>query len=192
VRNLETHFRMKNGESRTMLWSADVIEYGGEACLIAIARDVSPQRALEKELLESQIQLSIKHKELINVFMQMETIRREWEQTLDCISDMFILADQDDRIRRFNRALEMFTGLAHRDIVGRIWQEFLAEHGLAANVATPGKELCHGRTGRRYVLNHYAFTDSDGNGLARNVVIIHDATTENQLSPCSPECEAAC
>ncbi len=187
VRNLETHFRMENGETRAMLWSADVIEYGGEACLIAIARDVSPQRALENELLESRTQLSIKHEELKNVFLQMETIRRDWEQTLDCISDMFILADQDDRIRRFNRALEMFTGKAHRDIVGRVWQEFLAEHGLAANVAEPGEELRHGQTGRWFVLNHYAFTDTEGNGLARNVVIIHDATTENQVPSCPPE-----
>lgn len=174
VRNLEVKFRMKSGEVRTMLWSADVIEFGGEACLIAAARDMTDQRNLERELVDSQAQLLIKHKELGNLFRQMEAIRREWEQTLDCINDMFILADHEGNIKRFNLALETFTGLPHRDIVNRNWQEFLIEQGLQANIDAPGVAFDHQASGKKLVLNSYNFADTEGGGLPRTVIMIHD------------------
>jgi len=45
--------------------------------------------------------------------------RRGRKRRRSCIGDMFILTDQWGKIRRFNRAVETFTGKAHRDIVGR-------------------------------------------------------------------------
>ena len=177
VRNLDVRFRVKSGEIRELLWSADVIEYRGEACLIAISRDVTDQRHLEKELLESDARLYMKHEELKNLFHQMEGIRREWEETMDCISDMFILADQGVKIRRFNRAVETFTGKAHRDIVGRDCLPFLEEHGLKGHLDSPGVELLHPQSGRWFVLNRYAFPTAEVDGSTREVVIINDTTS---------------
>jgi PAS domain S-box-containing protein len=176
VRNLEVKFRMKTGEVREVLWSAEVIEYCGEACLIAISRDVTDQRHLERELLESDARLYMKHEELKNLFHQMEAIRREWEEIMDCISDMFILADQWGKIRRFNRAVETFTGKAHRDIVGRDWLPFLENHGFKAHLDSPGEEIVHEETGKRFVLKRYAFPTQDVDGSAREVIIINDTT----------------
>lgn len=176
VRNLEVSFCIKSGELRTMLWSADVIEYNNTACLIAIARDVTEQRHLEKELLKSQAQLYMKHEELKNLFNQMETIRREWEQTLDCIADMFILTDHEGRIKRFNRAVEDFTGKTHRDIVGREWGAFLAEHGLQANADKPGVEIYNGSADKWLVFNLYPYSDPFGTGNTGVVITIHDAS----------------
>lgn len=184
VRNLDVRFRFKSGEVRELLWSADVIEYGGEACLIAISRDVTDQRHLEKELLESDARLYMKHEELKNLFHQMEGIRREWEETMDCISDMFILADQWGKIRRFNRALETFTGKAHRDIVGRDCLPFLEEHGLQAHLDAPGIELFHQQSAKWFVLKRYAFPAVEVDGSTREVVIIND-TTNIGLRPVS-------
>ncbi len=176
VRNLEVEFRIKSGEPRTMLWSADVMEYNGEACLITIARDVTEQRYLEKELLKSQAQLYMKHEELKNLFNQMENIRREWEQTLDCIADMFILTDHEGRIKRFNRAVEDFTGKTHRDIVGSEWGAFLAEHGLKANIDSPGMEIYNGAADKWLVFNSYPYADPLGGGSTGIVITIHDAS----------------
>ena len=176
VRNLDVRFRVKSGETRELLWSADVIEYGGQACLIAISRDVTDQRHLEKELLESDAKLYMKHEELKNLFHQMEGIRREWEETMDCISDMFILADQWGRIRRFNRAVETFTGKAHRDIVGRECLSFLEEAGLKGHLGAPGVELFHEQSGKWLVLKRYAFPTAEVDGSTREVVIINDTT----------------
>lgn len=176
VRNLEVRFRVKSGEIKELLWSADVIEYGGEACLIAISRDVTEQRHLEQELLKSEAKLYMKHEELKNLFQQMEGIRREWEETVDCISDLFILSDQWGRIRRFNRAVEEFTGRAHRDIVGKDCHAFLDELGLRKHLETPGVELLHEESGKWFVVKRYSFPSTEGDGTMREVVLINDTT----------------
>jgi PAS domain S-box-containing protein len=186
VRNLDVRFRVKSGEVRELLWSADVIEYGGEACLIAISRDVTDQRHLEKELLESDARLYMKHEELKNLFHQMEGIRREWEETMDCVSDMFILSDQWGKIRRFNRAVESFTGKVHRDIVGQDWLPFLEEQGLKEHLERPGAEILHAESGRWLVLKRYAFPSAEIDGSSREVVIINDTTDLRQREPHPP------
>ncbi len=95
---------------------------------------------------------------------------------MDCISDMFILSDQYGKIRRFNRAVETFTGKAHRDIVGRDCLSFLEEHGLKGHLAAPGIELLHKETGKWFVLKRHAFPTAEVDGTTREVVIINDTT----------------
>ena len=187
VRNLDVRFRVKSGEVREMLWSADVIEYQGEACLIAVSRDVTDQRQMEKELLESDARLYMKHEELKNVFHQMEGIRREWEEIMDCISDMFILADQFGKIRRFNRAVETFTGKAHRDIVGKDCLPFLEEHGLKEHLESPGVELLHKQSGKWFVAKRHAFPTAEVDGSFREVVIISDTTSIGLRASTAPD-----
>ncbi len=51
VRDLEARFRMKNGEIRTVLWSAEIIDYGEEKCLLAVTRDITHRKRMEKEQL---------------------------------------------------------------------------------------------------------------------------------------------
>jgi len=54
VRNLELKFCIKSGEVRTMLCSADVIELGGQECLLMISRDISERKRLEEQLRQGQ------------------------------------------------------------------------------------------------------------------------------------------
>ena len=54
VRNLEVEFRMKSGEIRFVLWSAEVIDYGDEKCLIAVTRDITARKRAEKERLQRE------------------------------------------------------------------------------------------------------------------------------------------
>jgi len=56
VRNMEVKFRMKSGDIRFMLWSAEVIDFGGEKCLIAVSHDVTERSRAEKERLELERQ----------------------------------------------------------------------------------------------------------------------------------------
>jgi PAS domain S-box-containing protein len=51
VRDLEAVFRMKSGEIRTMLWSAEIIIYGEETCLLAVTRDITHRKQAEREKL---------------------------------------------------------------------------------------------------------------------------------------------
>ena len=54
VRNLEVEFRMKSGEIRNMLWSAEVIDYGDEKCLIAVTRDITARHRAQQEQLKRE------------------------------------------------------------------------------------------------------------------------------------------
>jgi len=54
VRNLEVEFRMKSGEIRNMLWSAEVIDYGDEKCLIAVTRDITDRHRAQQERLRRE------------------------------------------------------------------------------------------------------------------------------------------
>jgi PAS domain S-box-containing protein len=49
VRNLETRFRMKSGEIRHVLWSAETIDYGDKKCLLAVTRDITHRKLAEQE-----------------------------------------------------------------------------------------------------------------------------------------------
>jgi PAS domain S-box-containing protein len=44
IRDLETRFRLKSGEIRFVVWSAEVIMYDDEKCLIVIGRDITERK----------------------------------------------------------------------------------------------------------------------------------------------------
>jgi len=116
----------------------------------------------------------------------MEGIRREWEQTMDCISDMFILADKWGKILRFNRAVETFSGQAHREIADRDLLPFLEEQGLKGHLEAAGSELLHEQTGKWFVLNRYALPTAELDGTAREVVIVTETTNIGQRAGANP------
>jgi PAS domain S-box-containing protein len=50
VRNYEFDFRTKNGEIRTALLSAEIIEIHGETCVISVSQDISDRKLAEEKL----------------------------------------------------------------------------------------------------------------------------------------------
>jgi PAS domain S-box-containing protein len=54
VRNLEATFRTRDGEERTELISADIIEVNGEKCILAAAMDITEMRSAEHALRKSE------------------------------------------------------------------------------------------------------------------------------------------
>ena len=54
VRGLEITFRTKSGEIRTATDSAEIIDVAGQECVIAIFRDITEQKTLEKQLRQTQ------------------------------------------------------------------------------------------------------------------------------------------
>jgi PAS domain S-box-containing protein len=54
VREMEITFRTKSGELRTGMDSAEVIDVAGEECVIAIFRDVTEQKKLERQMRQTQ------------------------------------------------------------------------------------------------------------------------------------------
>jgi two-component system, cell cycle sensor histidine kinase and response regulator CckA len=59
VRDMEVTFLAKSGERRTGLNSAEVIEIGGQKCILAIFKDITERKALEAQLRQAQKMESI-------------------------------------------------------------------------------------------------------------------------------------
>jgi PAS domain S-box-containing protein len=183
VRNLEVRFRIKSGDVRTMLWSTEVIDYNGEACLIVVAHDVTEKRQLENDLLKSQAKLYQKHEELKKYFAQVELAKRDWERTMDCIGDMVILGDQDGRIKRCNKAFQEFVNMPYDQIIGADWADLLYAHELiTGTIFLQSLELYHQPTGRWFVLNPYQFNEGEHGEIAGTVITIHDTTELKQVT----------
>ena len=54
VRDLEITFLTKSGEERTALYSAEIVEFDNEKCVIAIFKDITERKSLEKQLRQAQ------------------------------------------------------------------------------------------------------------------------------------------
>ena len=54
ARDLEINFLTKSGEERAALDSAEIVEFDGEKCVIAIFKDITERKNLEKQLRQAQ------------------------------------------------------------------------------------------------------------------------------------------
>ena len=54
LRDVEVKFRIKSGELRTGMFSAEIIDVAGKRCLLAVTKDVTEYKALESQLRQAQ------------------------------------------------------------------------------------------------------------------------------------------
>ncbi len=73
VRNEEFEFRMKNGEIRTWLFSAEPIEIGDEPCLISITTDITERKRAEEKLKQALSNLEQSSNQLAAINKELET-----------------------------------------------------------------------------------------------------------------------
>jgi PAS domain S-box-containing protein len=95
--NIEMRYRRLNGEIRTGLLSAEIINIEGMPCLLTVVNDITERKKQEEELL---------------------TVRREWQATFDALSDTVMLIDKHDRLVRANKAFFARSGLAFNQVIG--------------------------------------------------------------------------
>lgn len=87
-----------------MLVNSSFVEFDGREAILSVNRDITDRRESERLV---------------------ERALREWSDTVDAVSDMIILTDNDTKIRRCNRATTEFFGLNYNELIGRQLSEML-------------------------------------------------------------------
>jgi len=123
IRNLEVRFRMKSGEVRHVLWSAEIIDYGDEKCCLAMTRDITDRKRAEKERLEKEkVQGVLEtagaachelNQPLQFIYYLLDEISEENPQS-KCVKDV---KKQCDRMREITNKLESITTYETTDYI---------------------------------------------------------------------------
>ena len=124
--------RKKNGELYWELASiSSVIDDAGQVThYLAVKEDITQRKLNEVELAASKEALQEQHLWLNQIFSQMEKAKREWEDTMDCISDMVLMCDTFGKIKRCNRPLTELIGLPYEQVIDKNWMSLLTGFGI--------------------------------------------------------------
>lgn len=81
VREFEMKFRIKNGDIRTMIFSADIINIGGVQYLLAMNIDISERKKSEETIREQKTALESVNTSLTKTIIEMNEARLRLEET---------------------------------------------------------------------------------------------------------------
>ncbi len=174
IRNYEYRRKTRSGKVLTMLFSSEVIDFRGEACLLTVSQDISSRKAAEEKLRLSENNLSI---------------------TLDSIGDAVITTDNDAIITRMNPTAEQLTGWSAAEAVGKPLPEVMriVDAVTREPVETPaakiladgdlvglaGDGLLLSRDGNKYQIADSGAPIRDDRGKIVGVVMVFRDVTES-------------
>ena len=115
---------------------------------------------------------------LTETIKAIENAKREWEQTLDCISDIVLLIDSKDNILRCNKILTTLTGKSYPELLGRKWQDVFKESGFSYKNSDSGDIEYSHTNGRFFNFNIYAVKNM---GIIANILTLRDITTRKYV-----------
>lgn len=121
--NAEVRFKTKSGQILHVLWSAEVIDYGGQKCLIAVTRDITDRKIAEQELLRREKLQGVlemagatcheMNQPLQNIYFMLEDLLAEQPENKICKS----LVEQVKRIKLITTKLENITSYETKDYI---------------------------------------------------------------------------
>ncbi len=122
----------------------------------------------------------IKHKKLSSLFNKVERAKMEWEQSLDVIDEIILLADLEGNILRANKKLTKLTGKCFNEILNKNWNDLLRDGGFSkVKEEKDYIEIVH-KTGERFHLYTYPLKNSD-NVRYGNVILLHNITLLSRI-----------
>jgi two-component system NtrC family sensor kinase len=146
-------------------------------------QDITERKKMEDELLAGKAELTQQHEKLDALFKQVEQAKQEWEATLDCMSDIIILADKNAKVLRSNRALGELVNHPFTEILGHPWHELLglppAPEGISQGYS---REFFHEPTQRWFLINIYPFSTRGLTSTAGQVITMNDRTAIKQMT----------
>ncbi|MCM0083041.1 PAS domain S-box protein [Geomonas sp. Red32] len=181
--DIEIHLRAKSGAVVTCLWSSAVIDFKSDECLIVNLRDITAVKENERQLKKSRAELLVKHEQLAAVFRNIETVKREWELTIDCIKDIVVLLDSRGRVKRCNLATATFFGFSVHQVTGRVWTDLLRDKDFPEPAPEEqSREVYHEMTGRWFLYTSYPYPNDDPRVDIGAVVTVHDTTQRKRAA----------
>jgi PAS domain S-box-containing protein len=72
IKDQETRYRLKSGDVRIMLRSAELVEMGGETCIINVTRDITQRKRAEEEIKKLNRELKRRVKELLDANRELD------------------------------------------------------------------------------------------------------------------------
>jgi PAS domain S-box-containing protein len=106
VRNIEYLFRMKSGEIRTWLFSAETATINNELCILSVTTDITERKKAEEALRESEE----KYRELINTSL-----------------DAIISTDPQMKVIIWNQGAEKIFGYSEKEMLGYSMMKIIPE-----------------------------------------------------------------
>jgi PAS domain S-box-containing protein len=97
------------GAERTILLTAQLIEVGGQQCLLNTAEDITDKKRADEEQL--QLQAALQKSAL------------EWRLTFDAVDSPMLLLDSQCRVIRLNRAARDLSGKSYWEVKGHLVDE---------------------------------------------------------------------
>ncbi|HTZ17811.1 MAG TPA: PAS domain S-box protein [Dissulfurispiraceae bacterium] len=124
--------------------------------------------------------IKVKNSILSETIVAIETAKREWEQSMDCISDAVILVNANDNIIRCNKVLSELTGKPMRDILDRNWQDILTDIGFCGFTDEPGKDEFRLESGKWFKRSVYKMNQDEKPGAPAKIITLHDITEQKK------------
>ena len=178
------------GKRRYILFEASPLhdQHGNRIAAIETVLDMTERKLLEEKLERSTQEIALQHTKLDKLFAQVEAAKREWEDTLDCITDIVLMCDTQGTIQRCNRPFMQLSNMPFEQFAGKSWATILYGLGFVIDDYKNGNGTIHDKLGARcFDLRTFPLRNKNG-VLFGNVVNIRDIT---EIRAINQELEAA-
>jgi PAS domain S-box-containing protein len=120
ARNMEADFRVKSGHVVPGLISAEVVELGGEPCVVSVMRDISAIRAMGRDLIAAREVLSAEVRDLEESRQRLSDSEAKLRKVLEATGDAITINRlSDGRYLDLNQGFCDVTGYTREEVLGR-------------------------------------------------------------------------
>jgi PAS domain S-box-containing protein len=168
VHDWECRFRGRDGALLVTRYSAEVVDIGGERCLLSLLVDVTEQKRAEQ--LRDRLQAEIAQ------------AADEWRATFDAAGAGLIVVDEDGTIRRCNAAARALSGKEWPEIIGQPFASLRGREPWRCAAALVGRVSATGESASGQVQSEESGQAWSvevgrlGGAKGRLIVGIHDIT----------------
>jgi two-component system, NtrC family, sensor kinase len=126
--------------------------------------------------------IKIKNALMSETYAVVERIKREWEESLDCINDIVILADYNSLVIRCNKTLCTLTGHSFDKILSHNWKDVLIDGGFShSSDFSANGEIIH-ESGRWFMFSIYRIDANLDSSSLVTVLTLHDITEPKKIT----------